>query len=180
MNKKRLFTAIDLPDAISGKIRKVCDNITGVRWTKPEQMHLTLSFIGDTDIEMIPRLSEALGRLQFTAFELTISGTGFFRSGIFFLKPEESPALTALKKQIDTVLNEVLEYEPDIRDFIPHITLARFKRRLSGTKQRLLTQEFESIFPVSLSVDKFILYSSKLNSEGAIHVSLELVSAQEH
>jgi 2'-5' RNA ligase len=178
MNKKRLFTAIDLPDTVNKKICKACGNIDGVRWTKPEQMHLTLSFIGDTDIEMIPRLSEALDRLQFTAFELTISGTGFFRSGIFFLKLEESPALTALKKQIDGVLGEVLGYEPDARAFIPHITLARFKRRLSGAKQKLLTQEFESIFPVSFSVDKFILYSSKLSSQGAIHTPSKTVSAQ--
>jgi len=178
MDKKRLFTAIDLPDAVSGKIRKLCGNINGVRWTKPEQLHLTLTFIGDTDVEMIPRLSEALERLDFTAFDLSISGTGFFRSGIFFLKLEEAAALTALKKQIDTVLNEVLEYEPDARDFMPHITLAKFKRRLPGAKQEFLTREFKSIFPEKFSVDKFILYGSRLDSQGAVHTPLKTVAAQ--
>ena len=178
MDKKRLFTAIDLPDTVSGKILKVCGSINGVRWTRPEQLHLTLSFIGDTEVEKVPQLSEALGRLQFTAFDLTTSGTGFLRSGVFYIKLEESTILSALKEQIDSVLNKVLEYEPDARGFLPHITLARFKKRFSGARQKLLGQEFELIFPESFRVEKFVLYSSKLSSKGAIHTPLKTVTAQ--
>lgn len=178
MDKKRLFTAIDLPKEVKRKIRKVCDSISEVRWTKPEQLHLTLSFIGDTDTEMIPLLSERLERLRFAAFDLCISGAGFFHSGVFYLKLEESTVLSSLKRHIDTVLYEVLEYEADNRLFMPHITLARFKRRLSAAKQKRLEETFESIFPVSFMVDEFILYSSKLSSQGAVHTPIRTATAQ--
>ncbi len=178
MDKKRLSTAISLPEEVSGKIYKACNSINGVRWAKPEQLHLTLTFIGDADSEIIPRLSDELSNLKFTAFDLIMSKAAFFRSGIFLIMLAESAALVSLKKQIDTVLNKVLGFEADTLDFIPHITLARFKRRFSGAKQEFLTRQLESIFPASFSVDKFILYSSELSSKGAVHAPLKIISAK--
>jgi len=180
MGKKRLFIALDLSDAVRKKIYKICDNIERVHWTRRGQLHLTLSFIGDTDNEMIPQLSEALSRLKFRSFDLTLSGTRFSRSNIFFLVPDESVALILLKKQIDDVLRQVLGLEPDPRDFLAHITLAKFRRRLSSTKRKVLTQVFEPVLPQSFTVDKFVLYSSKIDSSGAVHAPLKVIAAKKH
>lgn len=177
MEKTRLFIALDLSDPARKKVYEICDGIKGIRWTKRKQLHLTLSFIGDTDNKMIPQLSEALSRLKFKPFDLTISGTGFFRSNIFFLKIDESADLSALKKRIDVILNEILGYEPDKCKFIPHITLARFKRPLSSGKARFLTQVFAPVSLEKFSIDKFILYSSETESNGAIHTPLKVISA---
>ena len=178
MGKIRLFIALDLSAKARKKVYKLCDNIKGIRWTKRGQLHLTLSFIGEIDAEMIPQLSGALSRINFSSFDLTLSGTGYLRSNIFFLELDESAALISLKKQIDDVLHQVLEREFDSRNFIPHITLARFKRRLSPTKLKILTQSFAPILPESFAVDKFVLYSSKISMYGAVHTPLKVISAR--
>ena len=179
MEKTRLFIALDLPVVSRRKVYKICDGIDGVRWTKRGQLHLTLSFLGDTGNKIIPQLSEALSSLKFKPFELTISDTGFFRSNIFFLEIEESAALNNLKEQIDDALYKIPELKASSRDFIPHITLARFKKRLSSGKIKFLTQAFAPILPEKFTVDNFILYSSKTNSDGAIHTPLKTVDREE-
>lgn len=178
MEKKRLFIALNLSDAARKKVYTICDSIERIHWTKHDQLHLTLSFIGNTDIEMIPQLSTALSRLKFEPFNLTISGTGFFRSNIFFLELEESTALTELKKQIDDVLYQVLKLKPDLRDYIAHITLARLKKRLSSRKLKFLTEAFDPLSHESFTVNEFILYSSKTVSSGAVHTPLKTIPAQ--
>jgi 2'-5' RNA ligase len=176
MEKARLFIAIDLPAGIREKIYRVCAGIGGVRWTKQEQLHLTLSFLGDTDVEMLPPLSETLGRLDFEPFKLTLTGTGLFRPGVFFLEVSESARLLALKEQVDEVLYNVLGLEPAARSFVPHITLARFKKRPSSAKSGILTRAFEPLFPLTFELEKFVLYRSRLNSDGAIHTALKEIS----
>ncbi len=44
---KRLFVAIDLPDSTRQLLADLDPHIRGVRWTEPDQMHLTLGFFGD-------------------------------------------------------------------------------------------------------------------------------------
>ncbi|MDD5599811.1 MAG: RNA 2',3'-cyclic phosphodiesterase [Victivallaceae bacterium] len=176
MEKARLFIAVDLPDGIREKIYRVCREIDNIRWAKQEQLHLTLRFIGDTDVETLPRLSEALEKLNFRKFILTLSGTGVFRPGIFFLEAGKSVKLFSLKKQIDEVLYNTLALEPEARSFLPHITLARFPNRPSREKSRCLTEVFETLFPLDFRVEEFVLYRSRLNSDGAIHIPLKKIT----
>lgn len=176
MLRKRLFIALDLPPASSNEIYGICESIKGIRWTKREQLHLTLAFLGSTDIEIIPRLAEELSSVRFEPFELAISGTSFFRSKIFYLDLNESVVLNSLKKQIDESVFKVLGLEPSTKDFIPHITLARLKHRLSSKKYETLTHVFEQVLPVTFTVNKFILYESKTYSSGAVHCRLKEVN----
>ena len=173
ISKKRLFIALDLPPVNSEEIYGICESIKGIRWTKREQLHLTLAFLGSTNIEVIPLLIEKLDTISFKPFNLNISDTSFFRSRIFYLDLDKSAALTALKQQIDEVLLKVLGMEPSTVKFIPHITLARFKRRLSPRKYEIITHAFEPVLPESFMVDKFLLYESKTYSSGAVHNKLK-------
>ncbi len=177
MNKKRLFIAVDLSDAVQKNIYRVCNDIKGIRWTKRGQLHLTLRFIGDTPDDKVTQLSKAMDLLDFSAFDLTVSGTGFFRPNIFFLSLDEAEALSVLKKRIDDLLNNVLDMEYEKRDFVPHITLSRLKKRLSPVEKAALQTSFAPIIPERFSVDRITLYASELNSEGAIHTPLKIVSS---
>jgi RNA 2',3'-cyclic 3'-phosphodiesterase len=176
MTKKRLFIAIDLSDAVREQVYRVCDGIKDVRWTKRGQLHLTLRFIGDTDVDKIPQLVDALSKLDFSSFGLTMFETGFFRPNIFFLSLEESAELLDLKKRIDILLEEVLDMPQETRSFIPHITLSRLKKRLSPPKLKALKQSFAPIFPETFTVNKITLYASELNSNGAIHTPFKIVA----
>ena len=174
---KRLFIALDIPPASSNEIYGICEGIKGIRWTKREQLHLTLAFLGGTDIEVIPQLAEELSTVRFAPFNLTISGTSFFRYRIFYLDLNNSVALNTLKKQIDESVFKISGLEPSTKTFIPHITLARFKQRLSLKKYEALTHAFEPVLPVSFAVNKFLLYESKTYSSGAVHSKLKEINA---
>lgn len=77
---KRLFVAIDLPDSTRQLLADLDPHIRGVRWTEPEQMHLTLGFFGDVPDNVELKLREKLSAIEFGAFFLNVNGIGAFSS----------------------------------------------------------------------------------------------------
>jgi hypothetical protein len=77
---KRLFVAIDLPDSTQQSLTGLDPHIRGVRWTEPDQMHLTLGFFGDVAEDVGVKLQERLGVIEFGAFFLPVNGVGMFSS----------------------------------------------------------------------------------------------------
>ena len=68
---KRLFVAIDLPDSTRQLLADLDPDIRGVRWTEPDQMHLTLGFFADVPEGVELKLREKLSAIEFGAFFLT-------------------------------------------------------------------------------------------------------------
>src|SRR5436305_8647678 len=56
MSTKRLFVSVELPHAITQLLGELDPHLRGVRWLAPEQMHLTLSFLGDVSAETEEKL----------------------------------------------------------------------------------------------------------------------------
>ena len=73
---KRLFVAIDLPDSTRQLLADLDPHIRGVRWTEPDQMHLTLGFFGDVPEDVELKLREKLSAIGFGAFFLPVNGVG--------------------------------------------------------------------------------------------------------
>ena len=67
---KRLFLAIDLPEAVTVLLVRLNPHLPGVRWLRPEQMHLTLSFLGNVEPTVEEALKEKLSAIRFRAFFL--------------------------------------------------------------------------------------------------------------
>ena len=177
MPEKRLFIAVDLSDPARDAIFRVCRELPEYRWTRPGQLHLTLRFIGDTDTAVIPGLCAALSEIRFNKFELTMTGTGFFRPSIFFLSLEQSGALNTLKQKVDSALTDLIGMPGENREFVPHITLTRFKRRRNKRKLEHLENAFAPVFPVRFEVDSMTLYASDLTPHGAIHTVEDVFKA---
>lgn len=169
MSEKRLFVAVDISDAAREAISRVCRGIPEYRWTRRDQLHLTLRFIGNINSAYIPELCSALSDIEFSKLQLTMTGTGFFRPSIFFLDLEQSPSLEALKRKVDSVLADLLSMPKEQRDFVPHITLSRFKRRQNRRKIERLENAFAPIFPMNFEVGAMTLYASELTPGGAVH-----------
>ncbi len=167
----RLFIAIDMPDALRGKICELRRNLPGVRWTEREQIHLTLSFIGDANEENFQRIRESLDAVKFRRFCIEMNSCGFFpnarRPSVFWLGCAESPKLSALKNDIDDIL-ELNGLPRETRRFTPHITVARLKD-VQQKEVSKLEGMFKDMLPQEFPVDGFILYSSALTANGAIH-----------
>lgn len=106
-----------------------------LRWVAPRNWHLTLAFLGNQPSAWLDRLRDGCqGFLQAASFEkaLRLQGcrVGGFpdaRGRIVALELPAHPKLLALKSGLDQVLRQQ-GFEPESRDFRPHITLARFER----------------------------------------------------
>src|SRR5207248_1409265 len=107
-----------------------------INWTRPEGIHLTLKFLGETD--RVDQVIEALqGIGPFEKFFVEVKGFGFFpdarRPRVLWTGIEAPPALAELAGRVETAM-EKLGFPPEQRPFTPHLTLARFQSRRPETR----------------------------------------------
>ncbi len=171
----RLFTAIDLPDAMKSALAERCFGLPRCRWLQPNQLHLTLVFIGDINPAVKIDIIEALETVQFPEFELSCQGIGSFKSGVLWLGVEPCTQLLDLQRQIRSRLQSLNEVKQQQRKFHPHITLARLDRLNPPALDSFIALNNGDKF--SFMVNHFELKSSVLHSAGAIHKSEQSYSA---
>jgi 2'-5' RNA ligase len=169
---RRLFVAIDLPDSTRQLLADLDPDIRDVRWTEPDQMHLTLGFFGDVREDVELKLREKLSAIQFGAFFLPVTSVGAFSSRgapkiIWIGVGKAHPHLFQIHKRVQERALAV-GIEPELRPWHPHITLARCRDVSAQTLRKFLQSNAE--FDAGLiRVDAFHLYSSKLTPSGPIH-----------
>lgn len=106
-----------------------------VRWVKPENVHLTLKFLGDATEDELARAAEVLDSIceRHEAFEVTTSGFGAFPSArrariLWAGLGGGAGRLTALAHDVQRSL-EALGFDPERRPYAPHLTLGRARGR---------------------------------------------------
>jgi 2'-5' RNA ligase len=169
---KRLFVAIDLPNSTRELLAGLDPRIRGVRWTEPEQMHLTLGFFGDVQEDVELKLREKLSAIEFGAFFLLVNGVGSFCSKgapkiIWIGVGKAHPHLFQIHKRVQEAALAVA-IEPELRPWHPHITIARC-RDVSAQVLRKFLQSNAEFDAGMIRVEEFYLYSSKLTPAGPIH-----------
>jgi len=169
---KRLFVAIDLPNSTRQLLAGVDPHIRGVRWTEPDQIHLTLGFFGDVPENTELKLREKLSAIEFGAFFLPVNGVGAFSSKgtpkiIWIGVGKAHPHLFQIYKRVQEAALGV-GIEPDLRPWHPHITIARC-RDVSAQTLRKFLQSNAGFDAGMIRVDAFHLYSSILTPAGPIH-----------
>lgn len=169
----RLFVAIDLPERQRRELESIYHGLPAeTRWTPPEQLHLTLRFIGEVDDHLALLIKQTLAEVPLRPFWLRINGLGHFPPGrhakILWAGVAESPHLGHLQGQIESRLAQ-LGLPPENRRFHPHLTIARLPPRLApGILAAYLARHREVSSP-PFQVDCFHLYSSLLTKYGAAH-----------
>ena len=174
---KRLFSAIDLPQSVRQFLHALDPSVPGMKWTQPDQMHLTLGFFGNVDADREEKLRERLQKIEFGSFFLPLSGVGSFKSRgapsvVWIGVGKGHPHLFQLHKQVSEAALAA-NIEPDLRPWHPHITLARC-RGVSAQAVHKLVRENETLEAGMFPVDHFTLYSSRVSSAGSVY-SAELV-----
>lgn len=163
--KKRLFIAIEVPGKIKEKILGLEPAFGEASWTKPENMHLTLVFLGNTDYNQIPDIIAGLESIKDDSFEVIFSELGGFpnlrRPHTLWIGIQENPALFYLREKIVKSLSK-LNLNIDEKKFIPHLTIARFRKR------RPIKLEIKNNFG-KFKAKEFILFDSILSREGPNH-----------
>jgi len=171
----RLFLAIELPDETKEQLRRLRIDIPGARWVPANQLHLTLAFLGDVDVESMKRLVEKLAGLHCPAFSLCLGEFGCFpnrkRPKVAWIGVRPEPLLMSLADRVREVVLSC-EIPQEERPFSPHITLARIKQAVGHDCDAFIAQTLERE-PALIPVQEFILFESRLSSSGALHIPLK-------
>jgi 2'-5' RNA ligase len=145
--------------------------VHGLRWTRSEQRHLTLQFLGrvhDAE-ELVASVAESVGR--FAPFDLCLAGAGAFptarRASVLWIGVQQgAEQLAALADAVNRT-TAALGYEVDDRPYRPHITLAR-AGRARDLREVVAALGVTATSP-SWSVDRVVLFDSDTRADGAVH-----------
>ncbi len=127
----RVFVGLALPPALRAQLALMQEGLSHtVKRTDPADLHITLAFLGGLDAGQLRDLDEALAGLHARAFDLALTGAGYFSGGHglhhLWMGVAENAPLHALKSKVDRALESYgLPFEH--RKFTPHVTLARLK-----------------------------------------------------
>jgi 2'-5' RNA ligase len=121
----RLFIAVHFSDEVKKvllqSIKQLKDQADGGNFTRPENLHLTLAFLGETG--NIAGAKRAIDRSVVPEFSMTVGGFGHFGS-LYWVGIRPNPVLTGLAKNLQSALRAE-GFRIENREFRPHITLAR-------------------------------------------------------
>jgi RNA 2',3'-cyclic 3'-phosphodiesterase len=174
----RLFTGIEIPAELRAEIARLKVPLPGGgRWTEPENLHLTLRFVGDIDKPQAREFADRLADIEVDAFELRLAGLGTFGGNeprSVFSGVEPSPALEALARANDRAAR-LAGLPPDGRQFKPHVTLARLKFATAAEVARVL-QRIGAFRSEPFFVARFVLFSAKPKTGGGPYVAEEAFS----
>ena len=151
-----------------------------VRWVAPQNVHLTLKFLGDVSPANLEKLVEALTSEVATrvSFSMTLGGLGAFptprRARIIWVGLDAPPALTALLHGIEAVAAR-LGYAAEDRPFSPHLTIGRVGLHVSGTDLLRIREALEATTVGTLgtvNVAAIHIFKSDLRPGGSVYTPL--------
>jgi len=167
----RLFVALEIPEELRERLALLETGVHGAKWVPPENIHLTLRFIGEVNEGQARDLALDLATIRAKAFPMTLVGAGHFESGRrvrqLWVGVERSEALEALHDKIESLMKRA-GLPADQQRFRPHITLARLNGVGPETVHRWLAAN--TLFrAVPFMVERFVLFSSLLGKSKAVY-----------
>lgn len=188
----RAFIALDLDEptrAWAAEMQTWLKSLCGkadwrMRWVRPENLHFTLKFLGQVEVERIPALQDQLRSFgDQPALSPSLEGLGSFpptgRPKVLFLRVAEGfEAMAQLAEAVEE-RTQSLGFERERKAFHPHLTLGRVNRAKSSLAALLEQARSRSgSFPElrrEAHLGQLTLYRSILGSGGARYEPLERV-----
>ena len=169
----RLFVGIALPEDIRARLSGLQQGVPGARWVDPDNLHLTLRFIGEVDNVQAHDLDAALVQIRGARFGMTLAGVGRFGQGrksrALWIGVEPVPELGRLRRRVEQAV-QAAGFAPEGRKFKPHVTLARLKGDPGHWLHDHLAQH-AAFRAESFEVCEFVLFSSLLAQAGATYMA---------
>ncbi len=177
MSLLRTFIAIEAsPEVRHGcqmLMRKLKSQPVSATWTRPENLHHTLKFLGDTHDRQLGDICRAMADAaqQFTPFTLETAGVGAFPRlaaprVVWVGAGAGRETMIALHAAIDEAVYQ-LGFALEPRRFQPHLTLGRVRKGSHWPSELIAELEANRDFVAGATlVDEVILFSSVLEKEG--------------
>lgn len=173
----RLFIALDMDAAVLERmeaLQEMLRQAAGLgsreaKWVRPEQMHLTLKFLGpveDSDVTQVCAMVQETAS-RYEAFELTCKGVGVFGrpARVVWAGCEGGRTLAEMQRELDRRFTQA-GWAAENRAFTAHLTLCRIKSAAAGFALTEASVPFEKEVFGSVWVDSVAVYESCLTSAG--------------
>lgn len=181
----RCFIGLPLPEAWKQALTRLLPQLqrglsSRLTWTRPENWHLTLKFLGEVEEGRAQELGAALLGLRFTPFDLAAGPAGFFpnakRPRVFWLGLAQGAArCAALAKQVED-LCAGRGFAAGDRPFAAHLTLARVREAGPDDWENLAKVASNHAWPPARA-ERVVLWQSVLSPQGPEYRELCAVSA---
>ena len=153
--------------------------LSGVRWVRPEGIHLTLKFLGEIEDPQVEAILESVERATRWSGKLTLvlSEVGTFPNfnspKVIWVGLKGNPdSLKELQSRIDQGISSTTGLPKEKRKFAPHLTLGRVRENASGDERRRIGQALAEVAleaDVSWEVCEVELIRSTLTPSGAVY-----------
>ena len=180
----RSFIAVKISSAQRNKIAELIRDFrrrdTQVKWVRPENLHVTLKFLGEVDEKILPDLYNSLEKslTNDQIFDFNLKALGCFpnvrRPRVIWVGIDRGANnLKALAAKVDNAMAE-FGFEREKRGFSPHLTIGRV-RDPQGVE--LVTGQFEKIrFETEpCLIDEVVFFQSILKREGPTYIAHKIV-----
>jgi RNA 2',3'-cyclic 3'-phosphodiesterase len=181
----RLFVAIELSDVVRRHIAQFVQNsrehyshLHGLSWVRPENLHITVKFLGDVSDDRLPALCSALG-------EVATEGPAALHTDRLEFFPPGGPIrvvamglggdvgrVNRLHRSIDDRCSRI-GFQSERRVYRPHVTLVRCRNPLPVYRREGFERAVKSHLPgPEFVASEFVLMESRLKADGAQYIPL--------
>ena len=185
----RLFIALPLPSLVEKRLSEIISDLKNaggnIKWVKPENIHLTVRFLGETDKDQVPLIKEIIDNIstKYNSYNLTLDRLGGFPNlnkprviWAGLVDDDQIGIMTRMVKEVEYEIRR-LGFKPDDKRFRPHLTLGRIKAPvgLDALLDKINSFHLESI---NIKLDRLRLFKSTLTPQGPIYESLHEVKLE--
>ena len=191
MPRVRTFIAVDPGKAVRDRLvafqEKLQREGADVKWVGPENLHVTLLFLGEVDERQVPAVCQTVSTAlkEIEPFELSIERTGCFpnmrRPRILWVGVGKGrQELVAVHDALEKPLLQLGCYRREERGYTPHITLGRIRNEGAGATLSGVLQKHQAFSAGEGLVTSVHVMSSDLTSEGPLYTVMSRAKLQAH
>jgi len=172
----RCFLAIELPDEVRRQLAALQDRLRlrlrGIRWTRTDQIHLTLKFLGEVGDAQLPDVRRLAGRIaaNYPPMNLHLQTTGCFPPAgsahiVWVGMPAPPPHLLDCQRACENGYAD-LGFPPENRPYHPHLTIGRVNDPRVSRELRAVLQDEQALPADPFATQELVLFQSILASTG--------------
>lgn len=176
-------TFIAIPVQVGPKLKETHTKLRNelknekIKWVERDHFHVTIFFLGDTREEQIEQVDQMLASLvcEHAAFTIRLKGLGVFKNinkpRVLWAGIKDYEPIQEIKQAVDRKM-QAIGFNPDKREFKPHLTLARIKwiddrDKLQSLIARNKHQQWQSV-----DIDRVIYFKSRLTQSGPVYTPI--------
>jgi|SRR5699024_2366863 len=176
MNSPHYFIALPLPNflkkQLAGWQRALSDKLPYKQWTHPDDLHITLKFLGPAEQNQLQMLMKSMAQIKrISAFSLQTESLGTFgnpkKPRVLWADVKRKEKLFYLQENVENIASQA-GFQHEKRVYTPHITLAKKwtggMKDLSDLKKRYIRQQ-------TFEVDQVVIYRIHPEKNPKYHVA---------